>query len=283
VIDLAAGRLRAAFAPELGMVGCSLADDGEELLGQRGGLAAYRERGSTFGIPLLYPWANRLAREVSSDLVRRDANGLPIHGLLAAYPRWEVRDRTTDWLAARVDWAADAELMAAFPWPHELDLEVELAEDALTIATIVRATGDEPVPISFGWHPYLTLPGVPRRDCEVALPVRTRAELDERGLPTGRVDPVEVETAPLDDRTYDDMFPELAEPTVFSLVGAGRRVEVEFGEGYPVGQVYAPPGEDYVCFEPMTAPTNALVSGDGLRSLPPGESFRAEFTIRVSA
>src|SRR5204862_8098848 len=130
----------------------------------------------------------------------------------------------------------------------ELALEVELAEDALTIATIVRATGDESVPISFGWHPYLTLPGVPRRDCEVALPVRARAELDARGLPTGRVDPVEVETAPLGDRTYDDMFPELAEPPVFSLAGGGRRIEVEFGQGYPVAQVYAPPGEEYVCF-----------------------------------
>src|SRR5204862_2557775 len=103
VVDLTAGRLRAAFAPEVGMIGCSLADGGEELLGQRGGLAAYRERGSTFGIPLLYPWANRLAREVGSDLVRRDPNGLPIHGLLAAYPRWELRDQTTDWLAARLD------------------------------------------------------------------------------------------------------------------------------------------------------------------------------------
>jgi aldose 1-epimerase len=281
VVDLASGRLRAAFAPEVGMVGCSLTDDGEELLGQRGGLEAYRERGSTFGIPLLYPWANRLAGEVSSELVRRDANGLPIHGLLAAYPGWELHDRTTDWLSARLDWTAHPDLMAAFAWPHELVIEVELAEDALTIATIVRATGDEPVPIAFGWHPYLTLPSLPREDCEVALPVRSRAELDDRGLPTGRVEPVEVETAPLGDRTYDDLFPELADPPVFSLAAGGRRVEVELGEGYPLAQVYAPPGEAYICFEPMTAPTNALVSGDRLRSLPPGESFRAQFTIRV--
>jgi hypothetical protein len=33
----------------------------------------------------------------------------------------------------------------------------------------------------------------------------------------------------------------------------------------------------------MTAPVNALVSGDGLRSVPPGGSFRAEFSIRVQA
>ncbi|MFM9141040.1 MAG: hypothetical protein ACKOTH_11155, partial [Solirubrobacterales bacterium] len=52
--------LEATFVPGAGMVGCSRRDRGEALLGQRGGLAAWREKSSTFGIPLLYPWANRL-------------------------------------------------------------------------------------------------------------------------------------------------------------------------------------------------------------------------------
>ena len=52
--------LEATFVPHAGMVGCSLRDRGQELLGLRGGLAAWREKSSTFGIPLLYPWANRL-------------------------------------------------------------------------------------------------------------------------------------------------------------------------------------------------------------------------------
>src|SRR3954447_23840107 len=84
--------LRVAFAPEAGMVGYSLTHRGEELLGLRGGLTAYRDSGSSFGIPLLHPWANRLAgrsyavggRSVELDgtaPVHLDANGLPIHGL----------------------------------------------------------------------------------------------------------------------------------------------------------------------------------------------------------
>ena len=46
----------------------------------------------------------------------------------------------------------------------------------------------------------------------------------------------------------------------------------------------APPGPDdeYVCFEPMTAPVNALAGDDGVPSVPPGGSFRAEFSIRVA-
>src|ERR1700750_3013616 len=60
-IALSDGELKATFVPQLGMIGASLTHRGEELLGQRNGLAAYEAKGSTMGIPLLYPWANRLA------------------------------------------------------------------------------------------------------------------------------------------------------------------------------------------------------------------------------
>src|SRR3954469_15047440 len=88
--------LETTYAPGVGMVGASLRHDGEELLGQRGGLARYEATGSPFGIPLLHPWANRLAgyayeidgRHVELDrespLLHTDPQGLPIHGVVAA-------------------------------------------------------------------------------------------------------------------------------------------------------------------------------------------------------
>jgi galactose mutarotase-like enzyme len=294
--------LRVAFVPGAGMVAHSLTHRGEELLGQRGGLAAYRERGSSFGIPLLHPWANRLARmgyslggrEVTLDPERSpvhlDSNGLPIHGLLAALPDWEIVGQSPGngraALAARLDYGVHEQLIAAFPFPHELHVQAELVGDTLTVATIVLPTGDVSVPVSFGWHPYLRLPGLPREDWVAELPVRRRAVLDEQGLPTGEIEPVEIEPGPLGSRTYDDHYVELDSPVTFALEGGGRRIEVEFGQGYPCTQVYAPVGvepEPYVCFEPMTAPVNALVSGQGLGLVRPGGSFRAEFRVRVLA
>src|SRR5213592_4179965 len=93
-ITAPSGELEAAFVPGAGMVGCSLRHRGEELLGQRGGLRTYVAERSTMGIPLLHPWANRLARtrfsvagrDVDLDSpslpMSLDPNGLPIHGLL---------------------------------------------------------------------------------------------------------------------------------------------------------------------------------------------------------
>jgi aldose 1-epimerase len=45
--------------------------------------------------------------------------------------------------------------------------------------------------------------------------------------------------------------------------------------------VFAPPGRDLVCFEPMTAPVNALASGRELRWAAPGHKFRAAFALAV--
>src|SRR4249919_1807154 len=138
VLTATAAGLEATFAPGAGMIGCSLRHRGEELLGQRGGLAKYAESGSSMGIPLLHPWANRLdglrysagGRTVVLDPgampLRLDDNGLPIHGLATASPHWEVTAREADddaaRLAARLDWSEREELMAGFPFPHVLEV-----------------------------------------------------------------------------------------------------------------------------------------------------------------
>lgn len=294
-----AGALEAAFVPEAGMVGCSLRHRGEELLGQRGGLRVYVEQRSTMGIPLLHPWANRVAKEsfevagrqVSLGSgpvpVSRDPAGLPIHGLLAAAPGWQV-DRHEERggggvLAASFDFGAHEELMAMFPFAHRIELEASLDGETLTVTTTVSASDDTKVPISFGYHPYLRLPGVARADWEIEVPVRERLVLDERMLPTGEREPVAVEPGPLESRTFDDGYLAPADEAPLVLAGGGRRLELTIGAGYPFAQVYAPTDDDVVAYEPMTAPTNALVTcGPELPLLEPGGSYEATFSIAVA-
>ena len=295
-----AGGIKATFVPGAGMVGCSMRHRGDELLGQRGGLRTYVEERGTMGIPLLHPWANRVARmrftvagrDVALDAAPAppslDSNGLPIHGLLAAASGWRVeRHESTSGgglLEARFDFAADPGLMAAFPFAHELLLEAALDGATLTIATTVQATGDSTVPVSFGYHPYFRLPGIPRSEWEIEVPVDERLRLDRSMLPTGEREPIQVESGPLGRRTFDDGYVSPPDFAPFVLAGGGRRIEVSFGAGYPYAQVYAPDDDDVVAYEPMTAPTNALVSGGpDLPLVEPGESYRAVFSIKPAA
>ncbi|HWD85282.1 MAG TPA: aldose 1-epimerase [Solirubrobacteraceae bacterium] len=294
------GALEAEFLPGLGMVGSSLRHHGEELLGQRGGPEAYAQRKSTFGIPLLYPWANRLSdweydqgRHVdldrSSTVLKADPDtGLPIHGALAATPYWElggVGSGGCEGVEATLDYAAHPELMSVFPFAHRLGFRASVNDEELTVRLDVTATGQDRVPISFGFHPYLTLPGARREDWELGLPVRRQAVLDDHGIPSGE----HVELRPgalsgvLGVRTFDDSFDELSgEPPVFSLADARRRIALRYDEGYPFAQVYAPEGSSFIAFEPMTAAVNALRTGGGLRLLEPAQTFTARFTISVS-
>ena len=139
------------------------------------------------------------------------------------------------------------------------------------------------MPASFGFHPYLGLPGLARAKWRLELPPMRRLVLDARGIPTGADEAFPGLDASLGERHLDDGFALLEERASFALAGAGRRVAVEFLHGYRYAQVFAPKGQDCVALEPMTAPTNALTSGRGLRLVAPGQAFRAAFRIRIDA
>jgi aldose 1-epimerase len=308
VLGSADAPLQATFVPDAGMVCCSLRHGDAELLAPRRGVRAYAERGSTMGIPLLYPWANRLAGfsyhdpdpdpdpdhdhdaggvvelPRASPLLKLDEHGLPIHGVIPGALSWELLvepgDRARDRLHARMRWERP-ELLAIFPFVHTVELRARVERATLRIETEVHAE-DRAVPVAFGYHPYLTLPGAERGGWEVALPVSERLALDDEMIPTGVREPFDRRRFVLAESGWDDAFAGLTEPPVFTLSAAGRRIELKLDGGYSYAQLYAPSGERFACFEPMTAPTNALVSRDGLRFARPGEPFRAAFSIAVA-
>jgi aldose 1-epimerase len=272
------GELSARFVPGAGMLGCSLRHRGEELLGAG-------------GIPILHPWANRLdgwsyevaGRRVALDrhsaLIATDDDGLPIHGTLMGSRHWEVA-ATDDGVTAELDYGAHDELLAAFPFPHRLRLAIRLRHRTLEVRTTVIATGPDPVPLAFGFHPYFRLPGISREQWEVTLPQRHELVLGRDQLPTGTSVARAAERGPLGARTFDHLFRPHRSPARFALAGGGRRLVVEMGEGYPFAQVFAPRELDVVCFEPMTAPVNALATGEDLRFAAPraGATFRVAVT-----
>jgi aldose 1-epimerase len=281
-LDLHAGDLTARFEPAAGMLGCSLLHRGEQLLGAG-------------GIPILHPWANRLERwsyeaagrcvvlDRHSPLIQTDDNGLPIHGALFGSRLWRAAAAPDGaGLVAELEYGAHDELLAVFPFAHRLTLDVRLRERALEVTTTVTATGPSPVPLAFGFHPYFRLPGVAREDWRVALPDRDELVLDDAQLPTGDTLARKAEDAPLGERTFDHLFRPESTPARFALSGGGRRIVVEMGDDYPFAQVFAPPAEDVVCFEPMTAPVNALRTGRDLRFVAPFGRAAATFSVTVT-
>jgi galactose mutarotase-like enzyme len=183
-------------------------------------------------------------------------------------------------LKARLDWTSD-ELLAVFPFSHHVEMNVVLSPDTLHVETTLLADESSTVPVSFGFHPYFRLPGLPRDEWQLDFPTMSRLELDERQIPTGEEESFPALHEKLNDHEFDDGFALLDRSASFTISGGGRQIEVEFTGGYPYAQVYAPRDMDFIAIEPMTAPANALVSGRGLRLIEPGGSLQATFRVMI--
>jgi aldose 1-epimerase len=284
---IAAGELSATFLPDLGMTGVSLLHRGREHLALPGGLPALRA-GDTLGLPLLAPWANRLATwgycacGIDVDLdglpLHTDGHGLPIHGLLVGRPGWRVEGCSAGGGRARLRAAIDVD-SPAFPFPHRIELVVSVHDDRLAIDTRVVPTSPCDVPIAFGWHPYLRVPGTPRGRWRLRLPARTHLTVDERGIPTGDERAERHEAGPIGRRTFDDLYA-LDRDRTLALEADDSAIELHVGAGYPCAQVWVPAGRPFAALEPMTARTNCLVHGPA-PIVRPGDAYTATFALAV--
>lgn len=265
---------------------------------------ALAEAPSLCGVPFLGPWANRIDGEsyyangkryhLNSDLgnLRRDANGLAIHGLLNFSPLWHVVDRGPAHVASRIEFGRHTDLMAQFPFAHNLTMTYRLAEGVLEVLTEIENTGAGQMPVAIGYHPYFRVHDAPRDGWKVHLAARQHLILNSRLVPTGESQPVAfADPYPLDGAHLDDVFTDLVRDpdgrARFWVEGERERVTVTYGPKYTVAVVYAPPTRDFICFEPMAAVTNAFNLAhdgvyDGLQHIAPGEVWRESFWIAAS-
>ncbi len=293
-ITLRAGQFEATFRPDAAMLGASLRFRGDEYAAWPRPISVFRA-GHATAIPLIHPWANRLARRgyrVGDTRVSfrglalpHDGNGLPMHGNLLGVP-FEVRRVTDTRLIARLDYGRYPDKLRAFPFPHIVTVDARLHPTrGLTIVTEIEPTSERAVPVSFGWHPFLRLPRAPRREWELGWPGCEHVEVDARVIPTGRRTHQPAERAPIAGRTFDDHYA-LGRDRRFSIrarSGRTRRtLSLHFDEWYPYAQLYVPARRQIVAIEPMTAEIDAL--GRGTAPLvEPGARFRAAFTLTVTA
>jgi len=241
---------------------------------------------------VLMPWANRVADGRYS--IGGTAHQLPLneperrnalHGLVH-WVDWTVTARGEDHV--RLQHA----LVPQAGYPFALDLEVDYRLDDTGLHTTLTATnaGVLPAPYGAASHPYLT---VGRRvdECELTLPARTWAPMDDRGLP-GEARPVG-ETAydftaarRLDGLVLDHPYGGVAEgdTAVLRDPDSGREVRLRIDGGFGWWHVYTADALAHgarcsLAIEPSTAPPDAFNSGHGLVLLEPGQTHRASFTI----
>jgi aldose 1-epimerase len=288
-ITLVAGERDATFLPGCGMLCASLRHRGDQYVAWPRTLPQF-VAGKVTAVPFVHPWGNRLqGREYRVGRRRvdlrgldlpTDDNGLPMHGNLRGAAFDIVRADAGAHgarLVARLDYGARPDLLRAFPFPHVVTIDARLDEHGLRLSASIEPTGRTAVPVSFCWHPYLQIPGAPRRDWELRWPQCDRLLVDTRVIPTGERVPQRAERAALADRTFDDHYA-LGADRHFALRAGGRALELRFGPTYPYAQLYVPARGNFAAIEPMTATIDAI--GRGTEPIvKPGTTFTAWFTI----
>lgn len=289
---------RLVIEPAYGCVATSWVVRDQEVLALPSPHDAFVSAARTGGIPLLYPYANRLRTDrfqvagKSVDLsthanLKRDPTGLAIHGLLLRWANWNISRTGENQLQATIEWGDHPELMDAFPFEHRLVVQWKLSGDAsqalLAITTRIEATGRDEVAIAFGWHPYFAVDST--RTPTLSLPARRAIALDRAGLPdraapvAAWVDPSTESIGANQDNLYALPASAAGAPSNRIDIACGSATtSLTFGEGYEFMQVYSPAGAPFVCVEPMTAATSALT--DGCTTVRANSAFEATFTIR---
>lgn len=260
------------------------------------------------GIPFLEPWANRLDGDAfwangkeyvlnpKLNNVPRDGNHQPMHGLLTHASDWQVAalhaDANGAEVTSRLEFWRHPDWMAQFPFAHTISITCRLRDGALQVETTLENLSDNPMPVSVGFHPYFQIPGVPRDRWQVHIAARQRLKLSNVTIPTGEEEPVAFpDPLTLSGVQLDDVFGSLVRnaqgDAVFSVTGGDKKISVIYGPKYQNAVLYAPPGREYICFEPMSGPTNAFNLAHAglykdLQSIPPRGEWRESFRVQPS-
>jgi aldose 1-epimerase len=250
----------------------------------------------------LVPWPNRLCdgryqfagRELQLPLTEPE-KGNAIHGLGRFVP-WEIAEVAPD----RVRLRLFVPPQPGYPFALEVEVEHVLDGRGLTVQTTGRNLGGAELPFGAGFHPYLTV-GTPQID-ETVLQVQagTRLVTDERGIPTGERAAVAgtaydfATPRPLDTMRLDTAFGDLARDdhgraTVHLRAPDGGGVDLWMDEHHAYLMLFTsdtlPEPERRrrsLAVEPMICAPNAFRSGDGLRTLVPGQSLTCAWGIRAA-
>ncbi len=269
-------------------------------------LGEWKARPALAGNPFLAPWANRLDgwgfyangklykldRELRN--ISADQNQNPIHGLLQFSPYWKVQSLTADGkgahLTSRLEFWRYPGLMAQFPFAHTIEMTYRLSGGALEVETRIENLAAEPMPVAIGYHPYFRLYDAPRDEWKVYLAARESMVLSDKLIPTGERKPVPfANPLALQGTVLDDVFTSLVRDdkglAEFRVEGKQEKISVIYGPRYRVAVVYAPARRGFICFEPMSAPTNAFNMTQAgtykeMDSIPPGGEWKESYWIK---
>lgn len=173
------------------------------------------------------------------------------------------------------------------PFPYSSRQTFELTEDGLALSLEIVNTGQERIPVGFGHHPYFPrTEGLTLTTAVSAVWLPDARQLPEKKVPVPKAWDFRVgkRLAPLD-LDYD--FTGFDGKAMLHWPETGIRLMIGADPVFCHLVVYVPPGQDFVCVEPVSHVGNAINLADagrtdtGLQVLEPGAALNGRMGFRV--
>jgi aldose 1-epimerase len=272
--------------------------------------------GGMSGVPLLWPFANRLdeqafwanGQKYSFDLSlgNTGTGAIPIHGFTHGSTDWthlETRsDATGAWTTSRLDFYKNPQYMKQFPFANTVTITYRVADGMLEVRTRIDNLSKDPMPVAVGFHPYFQLTDSNREEWTISIGAKTHWLLNDQTIPTGETEPVskqfrDPKNIPVKDVYLDDIYTDLdrdgqGRGTV-SVRGRKQQLDVMIGPNFKtilvLSRVGTPPtpAPGTVAFEPMAGISNSMnLAQKGLykdlQSVAPGGFWQESFWVRAT-
>ena len=205
-IWLTHGRFEAAILPEIGgnLILFRDTEKGYRFLRepQEDEMEHFKANPGIYGIPVLFP-PNRFEDgkfpwegKVYELPVNESATGNHLHGYMHTLP-WDVVHYSSDAYESKViisQKVSEGHLYKKyFPFEFTITLHYTLSDAGLQQQVTVKNEGSERMPNLLAFHTAINAPFIPKSsasDYVVKVTIGDRQELDERMLPTGRIQPL---------------------------------------------------------------------------------------------
>jgi len=223
------------------------------------------------GAPVLFPICGNLPDD-SLPLADGRTARLKQHGFARTMP-WSL-SALADGRGVRLELQDTAETLADFPFPFLLQLDYRLAPAALEVTMTLHNRGDQPLPFSFGLHPYFN--------------VSSLAGTGFDGMPAECFNHHVMAPAPCAEQLQQleqgiDLLVRPAGDVALVDEAAGTKLSMELSEPWNLAVFWTDPPRAMVCMEPWTGPRQSLISGDGKLELAPGEQRSLQTRYVVSS
>jgi len=211
------------------------------------------------GFPVLFPITGGLPNNQLP--LSQGSFTLSQHGFARQLP-WSL-EPLADGRGVQLQLTDTPETLLAYPFQFLLSMEVRLAPSALEISTTVTNRSQEPMPFSFGLHPYFNLSSLDGVRFE-GLPDQCLNHLNM--APAATAEQMECLADGI------DLLVRPSGPVRLVDEAAGATLELQLSHPLDLVVLWTEPPRPMVCIEPWSGPRQALLSGDRKIELTPGEA-----------